>query len=138
MSPYCSNCGAEIEDSWNICPTCGKSLRETQTIPQPQPQQAPQPYPAQPQQKSKPIGGGNIYGIVSLICGLVGLLGIFAFFGIFLGVLAIILGGLGISNDDNNAFAIVGIILGILDFTCCIIFYFFIFSFLSWLPFMMW
>ena len=145
MSPYCINCGSEIEDSWNACPNCGKVLKEAKvpqqpTIPQVQvqPQQAPQPYQVQPYQRRYSSGGGNTYGIVALICGLIGLLGAMAYFGIVLGIIAIATGGMGLSRDDNNAMAIIGLILGIIDFVCCFLIYFVIFSWMSWFPFGFW
>ncbi len=145
MSPYCINCGSEIEDSWNACTNCGKILRETQApqqpttlYAQPQPQQAPQPYQVQPYQRKYSSGGGNIYGIVALICGLIGLFGAVAYFGIVLGIVAIAMGAIGLSRDDNNAMAVIGLILGIIDFVCCFFVYFIVFSLLSWLPSMFW
>jgi hypothetical protein len=140
MSPYCTDCGSEIEDSWNACPNCGKVLKETQvsqqpTMPQtqPQPQQATQPY-----QRSYLSGGGNTFGIIALICGLIGLFGVFLYFGIVLGIVAMAMGGIGLSRDDNNAMAVIGLILGIIDLVCCIVFYFIIFSWLSWFSFFLW
>ena len=138
MSPYCINCGSEIEETWNACPNCGKVLRETR-IPQqpamPQPQQAPQPHQVQPYQRVYSSGGGNTYGIVALVCGLIGLLGALYFLGIVLGIVAMVMGGIGLSRDDNNSMAVIGLILGIIDFVCCILYFFIIFSILSWLPF---
>ncbi len=140
MSPFCINCGSEIEDSWNACPNCGKILREIQiprkqAIPQAQPQfqQTPQPY-----QRSYSSGGKNIYGAVALICGLIGLFGAFAYFGIVLGVVAIAMGGIGLSRDDNNAMAVIGLILGIIDFVCSLLLFFLVFSFFSWFSFIFW
>jgi hypothetical protein len=101
----------------------------------PQPQQSPQPYQVQPYQQSYSSRGGNTYGAVALVCGLIGLIGGFFYFGIVLGIVAIAMGGLGLSRDDNNSMAIIGLILGIIDFACCFIFYFLIFSLLSWIPF---
>ncbi len=134
---YCTNCGSEIEDSWNACPNCGKVLRETKA---PQQQAAPriQPPPPQPYQRSYSSGGGNIYGTVALVCGLIGLFGVVLYFGIVLGIVAIALGGIGLSRDNNNAMAIIGLILGIIDFVCCIAFYFLIFSLLSLFSFVFW
>ncbi|MFX1504667.1 MAG: zinc ribbon domain-containing protein [Promethearchaeota archaeon] len=28
MSSYCTNCGTKLEESWKLCPNCGKTLRE--------------------------------------------------------------------------------------------------------------
>ena len=142
MSPYCSNCGSEVEDSWNACPDCGRILKETQvpqqqTIPQvqPQPQPTTNPYRVQPYQRSYSSGNGNTYGIVALICGLIGLCGAFLYFGIVLGIVAISMGGIGLNRDDNNSMAVIGIILGIIDIVCCVLFFFILFSWLTWFPF---
>ncbi|MCK4286462.1 MAG: zinc-ribbon domain-containing protein [Candidatus Lokiarchaeota archaeon] len=142
MSPYCTNCGSEIEDSWNACPNCGRVLRESQipqqqSIPQTQlqPQRAPQPYRVQPYQRSYSSGNGNVYGIVALVCGLIGLFGAVLYFGIVLGIVAIAMGGIGLSRDDNNSMAVIGLILGIIDFVCCFVVFFLLFTWLAWFPF---
>jgi len=145
MSPYCINCGSEIEETWNACPNCGKVLRETRVLqqsaipqPQSQPQQAPQPNQVQPYQKGYSSGGGNTYGIVALVCGLVGLFGALYFFGIVLGIIAIVMGGIGLSRDDNNSMAVIGLILGIIDFVCCILYFFIILFFASFFSYGLW
>ncbi|MFX1303665.1 MAG: zinc ribbon domain-containing protein [Promethearchaeota archaeon] len=138
MSPYCTYCGNEVEESWNVCPNCGKGLKEqviSQTQPQQQPQMHPQPIPyqVQPYQKVYGLGGGNNYGIAALICGILGIpLGI-VFVGPVLGIIAIIMGGIGISKDDNAAIAIIGLILGILDFVFFFILFFWFFIWFGWL-----
>ncbi|MCK4371236.1 MAG: zinc-ribbon domain-containing protein, partial [Candidatus Lokiarchaeota archaeon] len=57
MSPFCTNCGRDLEESWKICPDCGKILGEgtvPQTHPTTQPQirlttqPTPQPHRVQP------------------------------------------------------------------------------------------
>ena len=140
MSPYCTNCGNEVEESWNICPNCGKVLKE-QEVPHRQPQQQqvqqqvpqqPQPYRVQPYQR-KYTGTGNSYGTAALICGLLGIIfGIF-YVGPVLGIIAIIMGGIGISRDDNTAMAAIGLVLGILDFVFFFVFFLFLFSWLNWM-----
>jgi len=142
MSPYCTSCGSELEESWNACPNCGRILRESQ-VPQQQsisqaqsqPLRAPQPYRVQPYQRSYSSGNGNIYGIVSLVCGLIGLFGAILYFGIVLGIVAIAMGGIGLSRDDNNSMAVIGLILGIIDFVCCFVVSFLFFTWLAWFPF---
>jgi len=138
MSPYCTYCGNEVEESWNVCPNCGKVLKE-QVIPQTQPQQQPQmhpqsrPYQVQPYQRVYGPSGGNNYGIAALICGILGIpLGII-FVGPVLGIIAIIMGGIGISKDDNAAIAVIGLVFGILDFVFFFIFFFWFFIWFSWL-----
>lgn len=146
MSPYCINCGKEVEESWNSCPNCGKVLKGPHVV-QEQPilRQPLQPQPPQYQtpqyQRKYGSGGSSNFGIAALICGLIG--PFFAFFiieaffvGIVFSLITIILGGIGIGRDDNNILAIIGLVIGIADFVCCLIFYFLIFSFFSW--FWMW
>jgi len=138
ISPYCTNCGSEVEDSWNACPNCGRILRATQvpqhqSIPQAQPQRqhAPQPYQVQPYQRSYSSSGGNTYGTIAIVLGIIGLF----CGGIIFGFIAIVMGGLGLNRDDNNGMAIVGLVLGIIDFACCFLMYFWIFSWFSFFPF---
>ena len=142
MSPYCTYCGTELEESWNVCPNCGKKLKETEvhpyqiqsqpTLVQPINQGVTNPY-RQPQtqqyQKLYRTRTGYNYGGASIICGIFGLIfGIF-FMGVFLGILAMILGGIGISRDESAAMGAIGIVLGIFNL---IVFFFFWFIF--WLP----
>jgi len=129
MSPFCTNCGRELEESWKVCPDCGKSLNET-NMPLTRPitysnlqstsQTAPQPPQVQPYQyKYTKAVGETKFGAGALACGIIGLV-----FGFFYGtsvlgfplfrILAIILGGIGISRDENKSMAIVGLILGII------------------------
>ncbi len=141
MSPYCTYCGNEIEDSWNACPNCGSKLKES-NVPQTPVRSQPNPYQQTQQQLRNPYQTqqvqpyqkkygttGNNFGIASIICGILGLVLGFAFIGPFLGIPAIILGGLGISRDESGALGAVGIVLGIID----LIFAFF-FWFWMWFP----
>lgn len=135
MSPYCTNCGKEVEESWNVCPDCGIVLRE-RVIQQAQSQQPvqmqPQHYQAQPSQHVY-SPKGNTYGTAALICGVLGIVfGIF-YVGPVLGIIAIIIAGIGISRDDNAAIAIIGLFFGILDFIFFFIFFFWFFIWLNWL-----
>jgi hypothetical protein len=137
MSPYCTYCGNELEASWNVCPKCGKVLNEPE-VPQAQqqPQQAQyhplyqpqQPQTQQYQQAPAPSKGYN-YGTIALICGIIGIPTGFFYFGPVLGVIAIIMGGMGLTKDDNPAIAVIGLILGVVD----LIFFFFFFWAFSWL-----
>ena len=129
MSTFCTNCGRELEESWNICPDCGKSLKET-TVPQTHPtrhsqlqsspQPTPQPHRVQPPQYTHTkVVGETKFGAGALACGIIWLI-----FGFFYGssifgfplfrIVAIILGGIGISRDNNKSMAIGGLILGII------------------------
>ncbi|UCC19755.1 MAG: zinc-ribbon domain-containing protein [Promethearchaeota archaeon] len=135
MSPYCTNCGNEVEDSWNICPNCGKTLKERQAPlvqPQQQIRQQSQPYQTTTYQRSF-TRVGNSYGTTALICGLLGIFfGIF-YIAIFLGIIAMIMGGIGVGRDENPSLATIGLVLGIIDFVLFIIFFFFLFSWWNWM-----
>jgi len=141
MSPYCINCGKEVEESWNSCPNCGKALKESQVVyRQPIHQTPPQPQPPQ-YQRTYSSAGTNNFGIAALICGVItpflGFLIPGAFYvGIIFSLITIILGSMGIGRDDNNIMAIMGLVIGIGDFICCLAFYFLIFSWFS--VFSMW
>jgi hypothetical protein len=142
MSPYCSYCGTELEESWNVCPTCGKKLKETESHPyrfqsQVQPNQSTDQVVRNPYRQSRLTSyqkvyttrAGYNYGSASLICGILGLIiGIF-FIGPLLGILAIIFGGIGISRDETAALGAIGLILGIFDFIL-----FFFLWYLLWFP----
>ena len=129
MSPFCTNCGRDLEESWKICPDCGKILGEgtvPQTHPTTQPQiqltsqPTPQPHRVQPYQyKYAKVAGENKFGTASLVCGILGLVLGFTFTLRILGfpilrVVAVVLGGVGISRDDNKSMAIAGLVLGII------------------------
>jgi tetrahydromethanopterin S-methyltransferase subunit D len=94
---------------------------------QPQPQRV-QPYQ---QRYRQPGGYGNTYGAVALVCGIIGLF----CGGFILGIVAIVLGGIGLNRDESKGMAIVGLILGIIDFACSFLLFFWIFSWFSFLPF---
>ncbi|MFX1278737.1 MAG: zinc-ribbon domain-containing protein [Promethearchaeota archaeon] len=130
IMPYCIECGLKIEETWNICPQCGKELKK-QEIHQPQPLPRFQPQPTAPRvptyQKSSSMAGQNTYGAVALVCGIVGLF----CGGIVFGVIAIIIGGLGLNRDENSGMAVIGLILGVIDITCFFISWFWLFSWFS-------
>ena len=135
IMPYCTECGKEVEESWNACPSCGKVLKEVnipqpQPVAQPQPQPQPQPYQTRPYPRSYSVGGQNNYGTAALVCGI---LGIFCG-GILFGIVAIVLGGLGIGRDDNNGMAVIGLILGLIDIVCFFIMMFWILTWFTWFP----
>ncbi len=137
MSPYCTNCGSEVEELWNACPNCGKILKETE-IPQSQPLQQPQitrlPQTIQTRPYQRPFSssGDNNYGIAAVISALIGIFCGAFYIAPVLGIAAIILGGLGIGRDENNAIAMIGIVLGIFDFVCFLLFYFLFFQWFNW------
>lgn len=136
--PYCIECGSEIEESWNACPNCGKVVkgRETsqpQPIVQPQPQPQPLPYQTNPYQartyqRSYSTAGQSTYGAVALVCGIIGLF----CGGVIFGIVAIIMGGLGLSRDENSSMAVIGLVLGVIDFVCFFIAIFWVFTWFAW------
>ena len=147
MSPFCIECGKEVEESWNACPSCGKILKEV-NVPQPQPQPVaqpqpqpqpqpvaqpqpqPQPYPTRLYQRTYSTGGQNSYGTAALVCGIIGLF----CGGILFGIIAIVLGGLGLGRDDNTGMAVIGLVLGLIDFVCFFIMMFWVLSWFTWFP----
>lgn len=62
---------------------------------------------------------GKVFGIIGLVSGIIGLL---VFWYIF-GPIAIIFGAIGIAKDDSKGLGIAGLILGIVDVVCMLIFY---------------
>ena len=112
MAKFCANCGSEIEDSWNTCPNCGTNIKAPQMGGEPRLT----PTPSQtPGYGSRPNSNG--FGIGALV---LSILGLFCF-SYILGPIAIILGAVGISKDDNNGMAIAGLIIGIFDLCCGLI-----------------
>ena len=141
MSPYCTYCGNEVEESWNVCPKCGTNLKETE-IPQAQPQLQPGPYhplyqssqqQRQQYQSAPTPSKGYNYGTIALICGIIGIPAGFLYFGPVLGVIAIVMGVMGIARDDNASIAAIGLIFGIIDFVLFFVFFFWIFTWFSWI-----
>lgn len=129
--PYCIECGKEIEESWNACPSCGKAIRgredpKSQPVAQPQPR--PPQYQTRPYQRSYSMGGQNTYGAVALVCGIIGLF----CGGVIFGIVAIVMGGLGLNRDENSSMATIGLVLGIIDIACFFVSWFWIFSWFSW------
>ncbi len=131
---FCTQCGTKIEASWNVCPNCGhnlKSERNYQHPVQPQPplqnhtQQKPkyQPYQYQPNQYRD--RNSNTNGVVALILGLLGLFGVILIVGSIVGI---VLGAIGKNKDDDPRMAKGGLILGIIGIVAWIAFYLWLFS----------
>jgi len=133
MTPYCMECGGEIEESWNACPNCGKVRKEVnppqpRPVAQPLPQPQPQPYQTRLYQRSYSMGREKNYGTAALVCGIIGLF----CGGIIFGIGAIILGVLGLSRDENTGMAVLGLVLGIIDFVCFFMMMFWVVSWFAW------
>ena len=142
---YCPSCGTKVEPDWNICPDCGynlKSERGDYHQPQPsyitQPPQMTQPTPQYQPPKQPYYAGGqqNVYGIIAIVFGILGLCIFFYGIGFVFGIIAIILGGIGQGKDDNPSMAVGGVVLGIIDIVCGLIFLpFLFFPFFFFWPF---
>jgi hypothetical protein len=121
MAKFCTNCGTELDPSWRTCPNCGSplddSISQASSISQPT-VQAPPPSYAPTYAKTYSTGTDTNYGAIALVFGLIGLF----CGGILFGIIAIIVGAIGISRDTNTSIAAAGLILGILDVVCSLIF----------------
>lgn len=143
---YCPSCGTKVEPDWNICPDCGYNLKaERGDYLQPQPPQitqtpqitAPAPQYQLPKQPYYAGGGQqNIFGIISVVLGILGLCIFFYGIGFAFGIIAIVLGIVGQGKDDNPSMAAGGLVLGIIDIVCGLVFLpFLFFPFFFFWPF---
>ncbi|MFX1324008.1 MAG: zinc-ribbon domain-containing protein [Promethearchaeota archaeon] len=105
MKPYCKYCGKEINDSWNVCPNCGKALKDIKSF------NNKQDMFHNRHIQLVQIGPGNSFGALALVGGIIGVF----FLGFIFGIIAMIFGGIGISKDLKKGMAIGGLILGIID-----------------------
>ena len=130
--PYCTECGSEVEQETRFCPNCGHSLSQEVLTSSPSVLASP---PAQysakpPVQSSAPPTyqqyhkRDNTKGIIALVFGILG----FVFLPFIGSIVAIILGALSRSQDEDSSLGTIGIVLGILGIICWIIFFVFIFS----------
>lgn len=120
MDNYCSKCGTSLKPEWKACPNCGNTILEKKN-----PFQESKvstlinnvnPYhivSASKLQKSRKKKYGEIYGFFALIFALVGL-----FFGYPIGIVAIIIGALGVNKVDLTYMSYSGIFIGIVDLIC--------------------
>ncbi len=137
MPRFCPNCGSEVDASWRVCQKCGTTL-ELEAPPQPIPQPytapaappygAPSQYPAYPQTAPGMYGvkGTRARGTASLVLALVGAVCCWCcstIAGIILGVIAMVLGAMGLKQDQDKGLAKAGLILGIMDLIAGIIFF---------------
>ena len=117
---FCAKCGSQMDDAQRFCPGCGFDMGAGQNTSVSYynggQQQSPYDYGyMQPGVSS--YRKTNAMGIVSLICSLVGLF----FLGPILEPLAIIFGGVGISQCNKypnlyigKGFAVAGLVIGLL------------------------
>jgi hypothetical protein len=106
---YCPQCGEKNPENSKFCSKCGAALTLKA---EPAAESAPAPAPVAPAATGSRTSG---MAIAALVMGIAG----FVFFG-FLGILAIIFGGIGLSqiNKDpslkGKGMAVAGLVLGII------------------------
>jgi hypothetical protein len=131
---FCPECGTKVDPSWRACPNCGYFLSETlpsQESMENIPEQPIQPTVTAPSSYSYPSKtyytsqGGNIFGIIAIIFGILGL----CCFGVICGIIALILGIIGQTRDESKGLATAGVVLGILDLCCSLMLLFLPISF---------
>ena len=83
----CKECGVELENGVNSCPSCGTTVKE-------------------------PAKLGNTFSIISLVCGILALLdgGTFSTIGAIVTAIVVLL------KDRKNTFAWIGLALGVYRF----------------------
>ncbi len=131
---FCTQCGTKIIASWNVCPNCGHNLKSEQVIQQPTQVQTPvqthsqlkpQYQPHQYQPYNYHPRSNNTNGIVALILGLLGLFGVIPIVGSIIGI---VLGAVGQNKDEDPRMAKAGLIIGIIGIVFWIVIYLWLFS----------
>jgi uncharacterized membrane protein YvbJ len=126
---YCTECGSKVEDNTQFCPNCGHQISQ---IPSTSPSSNVSTPPQYSNQYSAPPTyqqyhkHDNTKGIIALVFGILGFV-LLPFIG---SIVAIILGALSRSQEEETTLGTVGIVLGILGMVCWVIFFVFIFSFI--------
>jgi len=120
---YCPECGSKVDQESRFCPNCGYDLSQAFS-------NVPLSTPSPPIQYSTPpvhpqyYKSDNTKGIIALVFGIVG----FIIMPIIGSIVAIILGSLSRSQEEDKTLGTVGIVLGILGLLCWIIFFVSLFS----------
>jgi DNA-directed RNA polymerase subunit RPC12/RpoP len=119
---YCPECGAKLEPEWKNCPNCGSrvTVEEESFSRKPQPiQYTPQVQYNVPREYYVSRDQSNVYGIVSLIFGILGII-VLPFIG---AIIALIFGSIGKKRDANPSLANIGSTLGIIGLccSCCLV-----------------
>lgn len=101
---FCKNCGAQVEESYNVCPKCGQPLHAQ---PAAQPVQ-PAAQPAQPV-AVEPKGPWKIFAILGLIMGILG------FVGGATSIIGLVFSILGMKSVSKHGMAVAGLVLSIIS-----------------------
>ena len=114
---FCAKCGSQMDDAQRFCPGCGFDMGAGQNTSVSYYNGGQQQSPYDYFYMHEGVRKTNAMGIVSLICSLVGLF----FLGPILEPLAIIFGGVGISQCNKypnlytgKGFAVAGLVIGII------------------------
>ena len=102
---FCSNCGKSLDESWNVCPGCGRKVLKEASLQQYLPR-ATQPAPVMPSAYYQG-GDSRTFGILALVFGLISLLVPVIF------LLPIMFAILGLIKEDRKGMPITGLILGL-------------------------
>ena len=130
---YCTECGSYVEEEARFCPNCG---HERSQIPSTSPPRVASPPPQYSNQYSAQYSAPSPYqqyqkrdntkGIIALVFGILGLF----LLPIIGSIVAIILGALSRSQEEDNSLGTIGIVLGVIGIICWIIFFVVLFSFI--------
>lgn len=108
---FCQKCGNQINDNMLVCPYCRTSLQNNIN-------NAHMPYNGCGQMQKK----GKALGITSLIFGIVAVLLSCIYIGAILGIVAMIIGIIGIIKGNGTGMSIAGLILGFIAlFIVCLV-----------------
>ena len=109
-SHFCPNCGTKIEHNWKACPKCGMKIEEeSHVIPSEGYLKAPITTPPEILKTYHPESSKSSgFGIVAIIVGLIGFCSTWC-----ASVLALILAMIGLSQDDEKTYSVIGLIIGI-------------------------
>jgi uncharacterized membrane protein YvbJ len=124
---YCTECGSKVEEEARFCPNCGHEMSQ---IPSMRPSSVASPPPQYIAQYSTPPSyqqyqkRDNTKGIIALVFGILGLF----LLPIIGSIVAIILGALSRSQEEDNSLGTIGIILGVIGIICWIVFFVVLFS----------
>lgn len=105
---FCPKCGTEAVTGAGYCRGCGTHLQAATAVARPTTPTVPAP---QQNVHNSPGTAGGVIGIVGFVLSWIPLLGILI--GLLLGVIAIVLGGVGLSGQRPKGMAITGLVLGI-------------------------